>query len=344
MRRLFESAGYSWDDPLSAASFAYWHDRLPAKRDAVETTAGAGAAYIIQTMTSANPISQASLTLRAADLHAVTCTLRFGDAETVEMTEIADVEPAPPAGARPVVQPEVKREPVASPAPVRAATAGDELLAVAALHRIGADLGEPIEVKRQGENVVVRASGLDQQRMEQVRAALAGVPVARLESGELTRSESKETERRPGRQADSANPLYAELQSASPDLPDRITESMERLIARAYALRGLARRYPPDIAASLTAPEAAVLGGILHDHLEAAASTAAEVANLLAAILPRAAAASGAGESWQAISLTLPDDARRLDEALNEGRKPGAAQALADFRAGLARLRGLIPQ
>ena len=360
LRQLFESAGYNWEDPLSADAFARWHDRLPTKRDQVETTSGhsAGESYVIRTTTNANPITGASLTLRATDLHAVACTLRFGVTETVEMTEVAGEMAAPPPApaapaAAPVVQP---RPPVIAPG---AASPGDELLVIAALHRIGADLGEPIDVRREGEHVLVNASGLGPQRQEQIRAALSGIPVARFQVGDVARPATAEVERRPVRQVDTANSLFSELETASPDAPstaalsDQAVASMETVLERAYALRALARRYPVEIAARLSPGERAILNGIARDHLESAASPVAVIAGMLAPILPRAAPGlEPGGGPWQEIAEAMPDDARRLDQALNapaapggtEGRKLRAAQALADLNSRLARLRALLSQ
>ena len=357
IRQLFESAGYRWEDPLSAGAFAGWHDRLPAKQDQVLTVSRQGVAesYVIHTTTVANPITDASLTLRAADLRAVACTLRFGSAEIVEMTEMADEEPAPRSTVPPA-QPAAAPQSLAIP-PKQAAGPGDELRVMAALHRIGADLGEPIEVRREGPNVLVNVTGVDVRRQEELRSALSAIPLARLRFGNFARRESGEMERRPAPQVDTANPLLAELQAVSPDaipsteLGDRLTENSEHLIEHLYALRALARRFPAAIATELTSADAATLRGIILDHAAAIASSTAAIKRLLAPILPGAAAAGQVrGGAWQDIAEALLADARSLDQALYvtrdnpDARKLRAAQALADIDERLAELGATAPQ
>jgi hypothetical protein len=350
MRRLLARSGYGPDDPLSARTFARWHDRLREKRDTVGVLANA---YVIHTITASNPISGASLSLRAADLHAVAGTLEFGTAETIEMSE-AQEESAPPLHVAP-------RQMVPNAPPVtlpeRLATASEELQVLAALHRIAADLGEPIDVQREGGEVVVNVTGLDPHRLEEVQTAVSGVPAARVHSGGPRSEEGRETSRRPPPQVDTADPLLTELQAASAggvstaELSDRLTDVTEKLIERVYAMRGLARRFPADITSQMSAADIATLDGILRDHTATAADAAGAIRHLLAPVLAQSAMPATATEgTWQEIALALPSDARRLDQALHTpgasddaaGRKRRAAQSLAEIEARLARLRARI--
>ena len=71
--------------------------------------------------------------------------------------------PSPPAGtpARTEAPPPSARVRAMEPKPlVIEASLADELRAVAALHQLGADLGDPVEVAREGGRVVVRGAGL----------------------------------------------------------------------------------------------------------------------------------------------------------------------------------------
>ena len=88
---MFDAAPFSWEDPLSAKSYAVWHDQLPAKRDQVEAidrddSAGVGV-YVIRTSTSASTLRTATLTLRARDLRPIREMLEF-TSETVEITDV----------------------------------------------------------------------------------------------------------------------------------------------------------------------------------------------------------------------------------------------------------------
>jgi hypothetical protein len=333
IRRLFDSAGYGWEDPLSADAFGRWRDRLPNKQDEV---ARGPESYVIHTATTANPISDASLTLRAADLQAIACTLRFAS-ETVEMVELPGETVQPRAEAPGAADPAARPGPLTLPS--SAATPGDELLVLAALHRIGADLGEPVEVRREGTEIVVNVAGLGQQRREQVKAALSGMPVVRLQLEQTDPTGSADLERRPSPQVDTADPLLSELQAASPDLPEQLTDHTEILISRAYALRGLARRFSPETTARMTASEIGTLHRIVHDHAGAMAASVTAAAQLLSPLLPRVVPEPALTDAWQQAAEALVLDARQLDQALHPAtasvdtaaRKLRAAQALTDM-------------
>jgi len=346
IRRLLESAGYGWEDPLSADAYGRWHDHLARKRDWVEAVSGVS---VIHTTTEANPISDASLTLNG--LHAVACTLRFGTSETLEMTEIQGAEPAvaesTPAPGAPTILP--------PPSTVvdRVAGPGEELQVIAALHRIGADLGEPIDVKREGANMVVRMTGLGAQREADVRTALAGLAAVQLQVGKFENLEGRESPRHPAVQVDTANPLLDELRAASPDgataaeMADQLTDHTESILERVYALRGLARRFPSEVTARMSPSELAAMDGIVRDHAGAIAAARSAIERLVKPILPgRGPAPPVPATTWQEAAQALVDDARRLDEALNAAtasgelreRKLRAEEALAHMERFLPRL------
>jgi hypothetical protein len=356
IRQLLESAAYSWDDPLSAAAFSQWHDQLADKRDMVATFSNQGVleSYVIHTTTAASPIADASLTLRAADLHAVACTLRFRADETVEMIEIPSDTPSPSTSPERPWQPAIPSEPRS--VPVRLAGPGDELLVMAALHRIEADLGEPVDVRREGPNVLVNASGVSPSRQEEIRSALAKIDVVRMQAGALQRYESTEVERRPPPQVDTANPLLAELQARAPDavstaeVGDQLIENTENMIERVYALRSLARRFRAEDVAQMTASETMMLNGMIRDHAAVIGTSSAAIRRRLAPVLPEITPTNPVDESWQDLAQGLLADARRLDQSLNAttnsddlaDRKLRAAQALNAIDQRLARLHTLL--
>ena len=351
--QLLESAGYSSQDPLSASAYAHWHDRLAGKNDRVEDVAQT---YVIHTTSAMSPISDASLTLRAADLHAIACTLRFGETDMVEMTELQDETLAAPASPSSVLPPAVR--PTSSAELAAPASPGQELQVIAALHAIRADLGEPIDVRREGANVVVNLTGLDERRQIEVKAALAPLPVVQLQSGAPARNENKELPRRPALQVDTANPLLSELQAALPgnvsttELADQLTDHTEILIEHVYALRGLARRFPADSTIHMAPSEIAILNGIVNDHDSAVAQSTAAIERLLKPILPPVGrVAQIPASTWQNLGEALLADSRELDQAVNAGssgdvaeRKLTAARALANIDQRLARLRAVLSQ
>ena len=142
----------------------------------------------------------------------------------------------------------------------------------------------------------------------------------------------------------------SELQAASPDAAEQLTDHTESLIARAYAHRGLARRFSPETAARLTPSENASLNRIVRDHADAMAASASAAARLLAPILPPTRTEPAvANFPWQDGAEALVLEARRLDQALHPaaasgdsaGRKLRASQALADIAGRLPVLRKL---
>jgi len=286
-------------------------------------------------------------------LHAIAGTLEFGTAETIEMSE-AQGEGAPALHVAP-------RQAVPNAPPVepieRPATASEELQVLAALHRIAADLGEPIDVQREGGEVIVNVTGLDPRRLEEVETALSGVPTASVHSGTPHPDEGRGTPRRPPPEVDTADPLLSELRAASPgavstaELSDRLTDAAEKLIERVYAMRGLARRFPAEITSQMSTDDIATLDNILRDHASAVTDAAGTIRHLLAPVLAQASPPASTVEgTWQEITLALVSDARRLDQALHTptasddatARKRSAAQSLAEIEARLARLRARI--
>ena len=171
---LFQRAGYSWQEPLSARSFSAWRDRLQARRDTVSRLSdGTRGSYRVRTETSAGALRAASLTLRMDDLHATAARFEFPGEGSVEMEEAAGSPgtPAPRPAAR-----------AAEPAEV-AAGPEDTLRVLVALHSIGADVGDPVEVGDDAQHraVLVRASGLKPAREQQIAQVLEPLPRVRVD-------------------------------------------------------------------------------------------------------------------------------------------------------------------
>ncbi|HBY64466.1 MAG TPA: hypothetical protein DEH78_31995, partial [Solibacterales bacterium] len=206
LKERFEAAHFDWENPLSAGAFHNWRSRLPQKEDSVTVLSGSEQGYRITTKTNSGQLAQVALTLRASDLRAVQNVLTFRDTLTVELLE--EAEPAAPYVAAPAPAPG------AMPAePSAVSPAASELDVLAALHRIGADLGEPVEVERRGETLTVTATGLDEERRRELREALETLP------GVSVRFEGRDTK-----------PAVVE---------NDLVEFSESIIARAHALSSL---------------------------------------------------------------------------------------------------------
>src|SRR5579864_2315673 len=178
LEAMFQRVNYNWTDPLSAQTFQAWRNQLSDKRDQVIEE---NEAYRIETSTAASELRQATLKLRAADLRPVEERLEFSNQEWVEITEVAD-DAAPVAsssagegalrgGVRSKAIGDEASNRVAAPAP--SASAADELQVVAALHDVGADLGDPVEVSRSGSDILVSGVGIAPARQQEIKDVLS---------------------------------------------------------------------------------------------------------------------------------------------------------------------------
>ena len=322
LEAAFQAAHYSWDDPLSAAAYAGWRDQLRDKKD--EVTAEAGA-YRIRTTTDDGELAEANLTLRDAELRAVEAKLRFRNDEWVELSELPDKANSEVAtGPAPAVQPQTpSRDEGREPA---AATASDELAVVAALHRLGADLGDPVEVTRSGAEVVVSGLGIPPARQQEIRSEVerlphvsvrfdeAPAPSAQLgppnrSAGAAPGRGSKELEERLGGRA------------AHDRFVDSALDATEAMMARAYALRRLAAEFPVSTEAHLPAKDRATLRRMAAEHAAVLAQKAAELTAQLKPVLGGGSGAAQPAEtpplaSWQQKAEALFQQARRADASL----------------------------
>src|SRR5574340_570325 len=170
LEALFRAARYDWSDPLSPRSFQAWRETLAEKRDRVIASADA---YRIRTEAPGGELAAASLTLSAVGLRPVEGRFEFRNQEWVEISELPEPAPAPSVAA---TTPPPARESAPPPAVEASASAGDELQVLAALHGLGADLGEPIEVTREGARIVVSGVGIAETRQQQIQQALDRMP------------------------------------------------------------------------------------------------------------------------------------------------------------------------
>lgn len=353
LRGLFDAAGYGWEHPLSVEAFARWRDSLPEKEDRVERSAGV---YLVRTSTTQGPLSDAALSLRASDLHAFACTLRFrSGGEIIFITELPDETPLPHVSGAP---PEPSR--TAPPAPPGVPTPGGELRVIAALHAIGADLGEPIDVERGAGAIEVRVTGLGQHRRDQIRTALSGIPFVQLRLEDLQQGYAPAPLAPPKSAAPAArsNPLIAGLAArlgngtSISGLTDELIDVTDRASQRAFALRALARRFPVEAESQMSTADSATLRGILQDHTAALLTALREIRRLVAPLLTNVPAppAPASPPDWQAIAEELPAAVDRLDRTLNgatdagEARKVRLAQSIADLDRQSAALQAAVGQ
>ena len=276
LESLFQAAHYSWADPLSAKSFAAWRDQLPDKRDEVTRQPD----HIqLRTSTNSGELAEATLRLSTADLHAVEGTLQFRDHDLVEISELPDA-PAPSIdkpGRVAAVIPTLPARPWAS-TPAPDATPGDELTVLAALHRIGADLGEPIEVTRTGGEILVTGAEIGPDRQQAIRDELHVLPRVTVrfssESAVPIVAPEERISNRISVRAGSG-PLQAEMErrlggrASFEQLADQVFDMTDQFMSRAHALRRLAQRFPAGVEAQMTADERKLLEQIRQEHARA---------------------------------------------------------------------------
>jgi hypothetical protein len=281
LESLFQAAHYSWEDPLSAKSYAEWRDQLADKRDEVTREADH---YQLRTTTDSGELVEATLKLSSPDLRAVEGTLQFRNRETVEISELPDtpapspeasMEAAGAAASASRTYPSRSNQRGEGPSP---ATPGEELAVVASLHRLGADLGDPVEVTRSGGAVLVTGTGIGIERQQEIREQLRAMPhvTVRLSSEPSAESPGLE-ERSPSRISvgPGTGPLQAEMEerlggrAAFEQFADGVFELADTFMSRAHALRRLAQRFPPDIEAQMTSQQRQLLERLRQDHAEA---------------------------------------------------------------------------
>ncbi len=322
LQALFRAANYNWEDPLSARSFQAWRGGLENKRDEVSDL---GDCYRIQTTAETGELMQATLKLDARDLRPIESRLEFRDSVWVEIVAVAARPVAPP--------PLASSAPPAPPAPVAvapsSATLADELQVLAALHQVGADLGDPVEVTRTGGRILVSGVGVAPERRRRIQDALGGLanvvvrfsdpgdaellPPAyaseRAVGGGHTEYDGRLAEQLGGR-------LHFERLSA--ELLDR----SDSMMARAYALRRLAQRFPQEAEDRLSAGDRELLHELGREHAEALGEHAAAMERILIPAMeplggtPPGAPPAIAPRPWQPAAEEIFRSARRVETLL----------------------------
>lgn len=332
LRLLFQSARYSWDDPLSVQSYVSWRSQLSDLRDEV---ADAGTAYIIRTTTSQGALAEAALTLSRHDLQPLQSTLHFRSGGVVEITPteemlLAETPLEPPSTVRQEATPQAT--PACAPA--------QQLRALSALHRIEADLSEPIELQCESGRLLVTAIGLPSARQRQLLDALSSVPAVDLRFEEPRARSAAPAAAGPETGAVLTSQLLAQLEvslggrAPLEQFVDRALDSSDAILTRAHALRSLADRFPADIETALSPEERQTLRAMASDHLRVLTVRFSELRSLLAAGFPAVAAPEREAPlpptSWQVTVHSLFAATKGLDELLNALLAPSANQPAAD--------------
>jgi hypothetical protein len=328
LKQIFDAARFSWEEPLSAKSFAAWHDQLLEKRDevrSVDQDESAGVAvYVIKTSTLTSTLRNATLTLRARDLRPMREMLEF-TSDTVEITDMPEASGSEVAGtsarsgSRPAGAPARVMAPGNVVSPVR-----QELQVFMALHRIRADLGEPIEIRQSGSELLVIGTGLAATRKEQLKAALAeisGVEVRFDEAAANARANNTPADRAASATAPKQSRLEALLggRESAEDFTNHALDASDAVMARVHALRALARAFPPEVQSGLAAEDSGLIKTLRDDHAAALEQRIGDLQQILKPVItqPGAGPATAPAPNWQSAAESLFVAAQQLDESLN---------------------------
>jgi len=358
MKALFERAHYDAGDPLSARAYAEWRDGAGEKRDRVTESAGR---YEIRTVVFSGELAEASLTLRAADLEPLAGKLQFRGDDSLEFSQVSE-PPAPADGFAVASHEEVPVRPAVPSRPAAimprpSASISDELEVLAALHQIGADLGDPIQVTLADGRVAVEGAGVAPDRQRQIHALLDANPNVAVKFSEPAPGGGIPVA--DGNAAPAVPPpaprLEARLEALAgghaqwEELSSRLLDANEAAMARAYALRGLAQRFPRGGAAALSAAERHTLQALAAEHVNAMAGQVEAMEIRLGPVLaglgapiPESMPAAHFAD-WQTGSEETFEAARRAEMLISLllGVAPGTQPAglPADLARTLAEIR-----
>jgi hypothetical protein len=368
---LFAKAHYDAADPLSARAFVAWRDQLSGKHDEVGTVDGC---YELRTITGEGNLASATLRLRVQDFTPVEGKLEFRDRnwiELVDLTELPGEGAASPVASlgEPPLRSAVPSRPAAI-APGRPASISDELQVLAALHGIGADLGDPVQVRLADGHVEVSGVGVSPERRRQIRALVGTLPHVEVAFSDPGAAPAPNQ---------ATVPETAPVFSPSPQVETRLEQQLggraelekfgsrvvdwnEAAMARAYALRGLAQRFPAATEGSIPAEDRRMLRQMAREHSEALGIHLRNLESVLSPVLANLGGAASArtqgadAADWQAASEHVFQASHRLEVQLSlllgvgSGEKPpadlpGAVRAaLQDLRTNLTRCQALLAQ
>jgi hypothetical protein len=197
-----------------------------------------------------------------------------------------------------------------------------EVAALAALHRLNADLGEPIKISVASDGrVAIVTKGLGRERETELESELAGIPAVTLHFEQ------------PSAGASGPGGIHHSLSFAAGRIPfendlsrlaggnieirglaNEALDESDGMIARAYALHNLALQFPPDRRRELTRSEDRVVNQIESDHRQALRLHVRRLRDTLAPVFQGLAAARNSSELVSGAGLF--ESAQRLDHAL----------------------------
>jgi hypothetical protein len=227
--------------------------------------------------------------------------------------------------------------PVASPAEEPAMPASAEelmhssVLVAQLLHQRGADLGEPIEISRGADRVVVRGVGLDLERAHELEPLLKQIPHVEFQLSAAGAAGAVTTVGRfaPNGEAPFGKELARELggQAALDALAADALDQAETLMTRAHALRRLAEQFSNG---PFSAEDLQVIRSLRSEHAKAMAAELARLERELAPVIRALGATAGPLPTTTPNEGNLLGSAWRLESSIAELMGAKAISGAAD--------------
>lgn len=195
--------------------------------------------------------------------------------------------------------------------------ASEELQVIASLHRIGADLGDPISVERDGANqLVVKGVGLTPERRAQVETALSTIRSIRTEFQDVKVAPPR-NEGTPSGIAAAELPWQDELDRVFDGRVNVEQSSIltlqhsDAMLARAHALENLERRFPGERVESLSAQDRHLLQATREDLLRGIQTSTAELRKQMQPLL------TTGNDATVRVPMSRFQHAQQVDSLLN---------------------------
>ena len=197
------------------------------------------------------------------------------------------------------------------------------------LHRIGADLGEGIEISAAPpDHVLVDARQVSPQLKAQVVALLANMPGVQLEVATPSRGAAANVTKVIPQQAPSNTPpdqrlvMFFGSAEAQENYTRLVLETDNAVVTRLYALGDLAARWSPDQQGRLSATAKSRLESMVYDHAHEVLTETATLDKYLDPLLKafdhplNRNIVPASGIAWQQASRTALEATQRVDRLL----------------------------
>ncbi len=185
---VLSAAGVDWDSPLSAASYAGWHDKQPSVTDKVRKSDDNLLTMVSKVQNSW--IKEETLTVRASDFHPVARTIETRAYGTIEIAELSyavlpwsGVNEAlfEPLAIPDHANPEHENNLILPAMPTPADLDSAELSARLVLNELHADEGEQINVSQGEHGVEVKGVVETNERKQEIVQKLRLVPHVKVD-------------------------------------------------------------------------------------------------------------------------------------------------------------------